>query len=61
MELCKEGRYMDDLVCRIGVCINELDDIADDLHYIHNMDSTELNKIADLLSKFQGELRKVLE
>ena len=52
---------MDDLVCRIGACINELDDIADDLNYIHNMDSTELNKIADLLSKFQGELRKVLE
>lgn len=52
---------MDELINKIHRCIIDLDDTADDLQYGYNIDSTELNKITDMLVDFNTKLRGGLE
>lgn len=52
---------MDELICKLNNCINEIDDIADDLHYVYEVDATELNKISDFLFEFNKKLKGRME
>lgn len=52
---------MDELICKINDCINSLDDIADELNFTYEIDSTELNRITDLLVGFNTKLRGRLD
>lgn len=52
---------LDDVLHRLNNCINELDDIFDDLTYGLEIDATELVKANDEIEKFYKKISKLLE
>lgn len=54
-------KSLDDVLYRLNNCINELDDIFDDLTYGLKIDATELVKANDEIEKFYKKTSKLLE
>ena len=53
-------KSLDEILCRLNNCINELDDIFDDLTYELEIDATELVKSNDAIERFYKEKLKLL-
>ena len=52
---------MDDLISRIVECINELNEIAEELFMEHDMEANEIEEALDLIEIYERKLKRIVD
>ena len=52
---------MDELICRLVDCVNELDEIADELEIEYMVNARAINTASDIVDEFKRKLSAILD
>lgn len=52
---------MDELICRLVDCVNELDEIADELELEYSVNARAVNTASDMIDEFKRKLSAMLD
>ena len=52
---------MDELLCRLVDCVNELDEIADELELEYSINARAVNTASDMIDEFKRKLSAMLD
>lgn len=52
---------MDELICRLVDCVNELDEIADELEIEYMVNARAINTASDIVDEFKRKLSAMLD
>ena len=55
------GIDMDELICRLVDCVNELDEIADELEIEYMVNARAINTASDIVDEFKRKLSAILD